>query len=74
MAPVPVVRLDQLPESGRVIVASNEALARYAAFEYGLPYFLDTHVPDDQARMHAVGRLYQLESEWLGMQEPSSEG
>lgn len=69
-------RVYTMPSSGRLVVAApgSEKAARYAAFELGLPYLLDPQFEAAAVFMVAIGRLYQLEHEWLTLQEASSDG
>lgn len=67
------MRLLELPKEGRIVVASTEGLAQYAAFELGLDYFLDPYIPACRTYVLDVSRLWQLEHEWL-TEHPSSQG
>lgn len=60
-------RVETLPDSGRIVVARrfSEDLARYAAFELGLDYYLNAYLPLGKTFVLDVTRCWQLEHEWL---------
>lgn len=61
------MRLEAMPDGGRIVVASpvSEDMAAYASFELGLDYFLDPYLPTGQTYVLDVDRCLQLDHEWL---------